>query len=166
MSHRRLRQHPLSHLEFTSRIRKRAQYEAFEFSLVPEGLLVRNESYADPENHEYRVTVEDGVPVACTCPADARFEGACKHRVAVAIRRPLLEIVSRARAVADGGYSWLPTGTLQRDSRVDPDDNSSPTAPTDPSTCETCESLDSLPCGECFRPRSRAEAYPDDQHSP
>ena len=80
--------HPLVSLDFSPRVRKRAEYEAFTFSLVPNGVLVRNESYADPANHEYAVQVTDGVPVACDCPADANFAEACKHRVAVAMRRP------------------------------------------------------------------------------
>jgi hypothetical protein len=166
MSHRRLREHPLAHLEFTNRVRTRAQYEAFEFSLVPESLLVRNASCADPENHKYRVRVEKGVPVTCTCPADTRFEGACKHRVAFAIRRPLLEMVTRVRAVTGGGYSPSPTGPLQADSRVASHDQSAPNAPTRSSACETCESLGSLPCWECFGTRGRAEAHPNDQRSP
>jgi len=89
--------------EIPSRVLKRAQYEAFEFELLGSRVRVRNESYADPENHEYEVTVEDGVPMACTCPADARFDNPCKHRVAVAIRRPILEFVEEVQVVADGG---------------------------------------------------------------
>jgi hypothetical protein len=92
--------HPLARLEFSSRVRKRAQYEAFEFSLIPGGVRVRNGSYADPENHEYDVAIRDGVPVACTCPADAHFHGACKHRVAVAMRRAVLDAAIRMQAVS------------------------------------------------------------------
>ncbi len=83
--------HVLSQLTFTSRVAKRAQYEALEFTIVPEGVLVRNASHANPAEHEYLVTVRDGVPVACECPADDRYDGACKHRVGVAIRTPILQ---------------------------------------------------------------------------
>jgi len=86
--------------EIPNRVLKRAQYEAFEFELLGSRVRVRNESYADPENHEYEVTVEDGVPMKCTCPADTRFDNPCKHRVGVAIRRPILEFVEEVQAVS------------------------------------------------------------------
>ncbi|WP_142859839.1 SWIM zinc finger family protein [Salinigranum halophilum] len=158
--------HPLAQLEFSSRVRKRAQYEAFEFTLVPEGVSVRNRSYADPENHEYTVTVRSGVPLSCTCPADERFAGACKHRVAVAMRHVLLETVRRMQAVTDGGQPadmdtqsdgshspTLPSADIKQyelapgDGQVDPhriDDDSE-----DPCDCDGV--LDDPPCWECFR---------------
>jgi len=76
----------LDSLEPTNRVLKRAQYEAFEFSLLDGDVRVRNESHQNPADHEYRVTVVDGVPETCECPADTVSDGACKHRVAVAIR--------------------------------------------------------------------------------
>jgi hypothetical protein len=99
------RTHPLTTLEFSQRVRKRAEYEALTFSLVPDGVLVRNESYADPANHEYIVQVRDGIPIVCDCPADVNFAGACKHRVAVAMRRPILDAVGRMYAVSTGRIS-------------------------------------------------------------
>jgi hypothetical protein len=108
MDSKKRTQHPLAQLSFSSRVRKRAQYEAYEFALVSDGIRVRNASYADPENHEYTVTVRDGIPVGCSCPADARFEGACKHRVAVAIRRPLLNALN-ARSITDDGQPTADT---------------------------------------------------------
>lgn len=92
----------LRQLDATTRVLKRAQYECFEFSLASDGIQVRNASYADPENHEYTVRVHDGVPTTCTCPADARYDGACKHRVAVAIRGPVLAAAIDATIAADG----------------------------------------------------------------
>ncbi|MFB6202554.1 MAG: SWIM zinc finger family protein [Halorhabdus sp.] len=86
--------HPLARLEFSRRVAKRAQYEAFEFTVTPAGARVRNCSHANPDAHEYLVTVQDGVPIACTCPADEHYDGACKHRVAVAIREPVLGSVT------------------------------------------------------------------------
>jgi len=82
---------PLAQLEYTTYVLRRAQYEAFAFSLTDEGILVRNESHANPGEHEYHVTVDDGLPVSCQCPADERFDHACKHRVAIAIRPTILE---------------------------------------------------------------------------
>lgn len=132
--------HPLSRLSYSNRVAKRAQYEAFEFSLSADGVTVRNCSHADPTNHEYQVTVTDGVPSACTCPADSRFEGACKHRVAVAIRRPLIEAAT-TRVATDGGVSNA-TDDATRIERTEvvrnPDD-----------TCDDC--LDAFPCWECGR---------------
>lgn len=78
------------------RILKRAQYEALVFSWLDGDVQVRNESHADPDNHEYVVRVEGGEPVACTCPADTQYDYPCKHRVALAIRRPVLEFVVRS----------------------------------------------------------------------
>ena len=95
--------HPLFQLEFTRRTAKRAQYEAFEYTLTPTGVRVRNCSHANPDEHEYLVTVENGIPTACECPASQYYEGACKHQVAVAIRRPLVQALSDQQLVTDGG---------------------------------------------------------------
>lgn len=92
---------PLARLDPADRVLNRAQYEAFAFSLLEGDIRVRNESYPEPGNHEYRVAVVDGLPVSCECPADAKFEGPCKHRVAVAIRPALLELATSMQAVAD-----------------------------------------------------------------
>lgn len=83
-------------LQFDAPTAKRAQWEAFEFTLEAPGILrVANGSYGDDAaEHTYRVNVEGGVPVACECPADTHHEGACKHRVAVAIRKPVLDAAS------------------------------------------------------------------------
>lgn len=83
--------HVLERLDPSSTVLKRAQYEAFSFTLYEGDVLVRNESHAEPMNHEYRVTVQDGVPATCECPADRYHSGPCKHRVAVAIRTPVLD---------------------------------------------------------------------------
>ena len=159
MASNRHHTHPLARLEFSSRVRKRAQYEAYEFTLTTDGVRVRNTSYADPENHEYHVAVEDGLPVACTCPADRKFEGACKHRVAVAIRRPVLDACVERQAVADGGQvgchgsehkSRIPA--FDRESRGDPEVDGAEDEP-----CEVCAGLGSLLCWECFRIRVRRD---------
>ena len=105
----------LSRLEFGDKTRKRALWEAFEYSVPAAGVVVvRNESYAEPDEHTHSVNVEAGVPVGCSCNADEYQPGACKHRVAVAITAPVLEAASASssesgadgdgkRAMADGG---------------------------------------------------------------
>ncbi|MFC6787123.1 SWIM zinc finger family protein [Halobaculum halobium] len=144
----------LRQLAPTTRVLKRAQYEAFEFSIRTDGIHVRNASYADPENHEYLVTLSEEIPAACTCPADARFDGACKHRVAVAIRSPVLAAardVSTTRVAADGGERGAVT---PRRSPVDTDsidEDDTPAGGGDVETPEDCEcdGLDGFPCWAC-----------------
>lgn len=80
-------------LDVPTRTLKRAQYEAFAFEWVDGDVRVRNESYADPTNHEYLVQIDAGRPIACSCPADAKYDNPCKHRVALSIRRPILQFV-------------------------------------------------------------------------
>jgi hypothetical protein len=107
---------------------KRAQYEAFEFELDAPGLvLVRNGSYDDASEHEYRVNVEHGVPTVCECPAFQYRNGACKHMVAVAIRLPVLVAASEyehdyenthtPEVATDGGV------ITERNTDTDSDDN-------------------------------------------
>ncbi|WP_310732959.1 SWIM zinc finger family protein [Halostella salina] len=135
---------PLARLDVTKRVVKRAQYEAFEFSIEDTGVRVRNGSHANPENHEYLVTVADGLPSDCECPANATYDGACKHRVAVAIRRPVLDAALDRQVAADGG-----TPRKQRNAA----DTSSVTAKnTEPPTdCDCDELTTEFPCWECVR---------------
>ena len=93
--------HPIERLEPTQRTLRRAQYEAFEFELTEQGVLVRNASHANPADHEYLVTIEDGLPHSCPCPADEHYQGACKHRVSVAIRTPVLEAARNAQRICE-----------------------------------------------------------------
>lgn len=90
----------LDRLDVSTRALKRAQYEAFDFRLTDGGVTVRNGSHANPDDHVYDVTVTDGVPTACTCPADDHYETACKHRLAVAIREPVLNAAIASVATA------------------------------------------------------------------
>ncbi|WP_114578478.1 SWIM zinc finger family protein [Saliphagus sp. LR7] len=101
--------HPLDRLETTERTLRRAQYEAFEFELVEQGVLVRNASHENPSKHEYLVRIDDGLPDSCTCPADEHHQGACKHRVAVAIRSHVLEPACDIQRVRD--HSARPVST-------------------------------------------------------
>jgi hypothetical protein len=125
----------LSHLTFTNRVAKRAQYEAFEFSLTTRGVRIRNTSHANPTDHEYLVTVRDGIPIACQCPADDRYDGACKHRVGVAIRTPLLQAPTDHSLVADGGTQ------IENKPEIYADDNNT----EQPTDCD-CDGLGGFPC--------------------
>ena len=128
----------LDRLAPTNRVLKRAQYEAFAFALLDGDVQVRNESHPEPDNHEYRVIIQGGVPVACECPADEAYDGPCKHRVAVAIRPRILEVVATMQLVADGGREV--------------DDHASSAEPEGqpPEGCD-CDDLCEFPCWECVR---------------
>ncbi|MFC7138479.1 SWIM zinc finger family protein [Halosimplex aquaticum] len=140
--------HPLEQLDFPTRAAKRAQYEAFEFVLTTEGILVRNCSHPDPSEHEYLVAIEGGLPTECECPADEHYESACKHRVAVAIRRPLLDAMAPASQpiVADGGRVESST-TLSDFEEVT--DRRGGTDDSDESGEDCDECIGEFPCWEC-----------------
>ncbi|WP_226479873.1 SWIM zinc finger family protein [Natrinema amylolyticum] len=137
---------PLSKLEFTRRTAKRAQYEAFEYTLTPTGVRVRNGSHAKPKEHEYVVTVTNGLPIACECPADDHYEGACKHRVAVAICRPILEAVTQQQLTTDGGR---PIESHERTAHSDLQANAENVAAKE--ECDCPETGEPFPCWNCVR---------------
>lgn len=112
-------------------------YEAFEFSLLDGDVHVRNESHLDPSHHEYRVTVVDGDPAACECPADAADDGPCKHRVAVAIRPQILDIAVKMQAVTDGGLV------------TDDDHPADQSRDLNATQCD-CDELGDFPAGSAF----------------
>jgi len=133
--------HALTDLDPTNRVLKRAQYEAFAFSLLDGDVVVRNDSHPNPADHEYRVHIDDGVPVNCECPAD-EYEGPCKHRVAVAIRTRILELAVQMRDVANTG-------------RPDGEQIDTQAADSSPPQCD-CDSLPGdFPCWECVRTNRR-----------
>jgi SWIM zinc finger len=149
-------------LEFDASTSKRARYEAFDFELEAPGLVtVRNESHENADEHSYRVNVEDGVPVACECPSDTYHDGACKHRVAVAIREPVLKAASdyesgEEQEVATDG------GTTVVRSRV-----SEQRGESRPAECDCGPTFEDLPCWPCYRegfrtPSPHAEAETKD----
>lgn len=167
--------HPLTYLEFTTRVTKRAQYEAFEFSLHVEagGVLVRNESYADPEHHEYLVTVTDGLPTGCECPANERYEGACKHRVAVGIRPAICSTLARCDrdvpepVIADGGPQTTtskPSQESERATETEKGREMEREANTDEpdDDCACADLTAGFPCWECYR-TGRREFSEDSQ---
>ena len=114
---------------------KRAQWESFSFELEAPGLIrVINGSHENPEEHSYRVNVENGEPVACECKSFQYNDGPCKHAVAVAIREPVLQ-AAQSVPVTDGGEV---TDTCQNGE-------------------EGCQGPhgDKLPCFECYQEASR-----------
>lgn len=142
--------HPLQVLTFSTRVAKRAQYERFDIRPVGSGFQIRNESHANPADHEYFVRMDGSVPQACTCPADERFDGACKHRVAIAIRRPKGNQTRRNSQVrahlrGDGGSS-LDSDTGEGS----PTDGTNRL--TDDSNADECEEcLPEFPCWDCYQ---------------
>lgn len=133
-------EHVLAKLDVSNRFLKRAQYEAFSFRVLEEGVLVRNESYSDPDSHEYLVTMADGIPIRCSCPADRNYDSACKHRLAVAIREPVLAAardMEPSQVVADGG-------TQTAGSPVSEDEEEPP------EWCDCAGLSDDFPCWECY----------------
>jgi len=142
-----------------TRTLKRAQYEAFEFSLDAPGIVrVKNRSYDDADDHTYRVNVEDGVPVACECPAFQYRDGPCKHQLAIAVRKPVLDAATARetpKAVTDGGVRGA------RPSVTDATTHDTETQ-TRPDDCQCSPSFEELPCWPCYRdgfetPASREE---------
>jgi len=152
---------PLTQLQTTSRVIKRAQYEAFEFTIEGDGVLVRNASHANPDEHEYVVAIENGLPTECECPADANYDGACKHRVAVAIRRPILDAAVDRQIVADGGErvsageedSAAPSAKLSSTSSAEEGVSSDTLddTTTNADSCDCDELPEEFPCWECVR---------------
>ena len=128
----------LERLSPKNRVLKRAQYEAFAFSLYDGDVLVRNESHLNPADHEYRVTVVDGIPRTCECPADERFDGPCKHRTAIAIRPKILNVATQMQLVADGGVRTEKTSFESEDD-------------TELPQCDCQHLNDDFPCWECVK---------------
>ena len=75
--------------------RKRARWEHMRLTACPGTgrVTVCNLSYGVHEraDHTYTVTDERGQPTDCTCPAAKYQSGACKHVVAVAADRAVLD---------------------------------------------------------------------------
>jgi len=98
----------LDSLEFTEKTGKRAVYESFEFTPHAGYVEVENASHGDEsDEHTYRVDVVDGRPVRCSCPADTYHDGACKHRVGLALAEPVIDAATPGgdgvEVATDGG---------------------------------------------------------------
>jgi DNA-directed RNA polymerase subunit M/transcription elongation factor TFIIS len=90
---------------------RRAEWEGFEFRVpVPGSVRVENVSYGEESNeHVYVVSVENGIPFDCTCPAWEYHnpEGGCKHMKAVENRPAVTHAASMTtngqEVATDGG---------------------------------------------------------------
>jgi hypothetical protein len=114
-------------------VKKRAQLEALEFRVLGDGdVEVVNTSHDDRDEHTFIVHVESRIPSDCECPAWEYQPCACKHVVAVANRKLVLEAVSGEQPVrADGGV------TLEEFATTDDDEDG------------CCDDSD-FPCFECY----------------
>jgi hypothetical protein len=131
--------------EPSEKVQKRAQWESFAFAVVePRTVRVENHSYGKDavDDHTYRIEIEHGSAVACSCPADEHHPGPCKHRTAVEQNTPVLPAASGV--VADGGVIEADDATLQEDS-ADGDTDERP----DDCECEPWMDSVDLPCFEC-----------------
>ncbi|WP_323675262.1 SWIM zinc finger family protein [Halorubellus sp. PRR65] len=150
----------VEHLTFTALTRKRAEWEAWEFTVVgPYQVKVTNASYGYlSEEHAYVVGVEERegvvVPAECACPADVHGDKACKHRVA---------------AATVAGPTVLNAAVDFENPAPDPDALASATTAADLLTlrggvpddaqseeCPECAGLSSMPCWACVRDGKRS----------
>ena len=139
-------------LEFDASTRKRAQFETFDFELEAPGLVtVRNESHENADEHSYRVNVENSIPAACECPSDTYHKGACKHRIAVAIREPVLEAASEYER-AEAGEVMTDGGTAVDRSAGGEHGCEASERPAD---CDCLPTFEDLPCWPCYREEFR-----------
>lgn len=79
--------------EYSDRVARRAEWEAFEYELGGPGCLkIINHSHGSENaaDHTYIVQVEAGKTTECTCPADEYRSGPCKHRVSIEGNEALL----------------------------------------------------------------------------
>ena len=136
------RAHPVDDLETTNRSITRAKTESFAFRLHDGDILAQPQTCEGASNQEHRVVIDGGVPVDCTCPAEAQYAPACKHRVAVAVRDGVLEAAVRMQVATDGGTASVDAVDDQPEPVEDPER---------PEECD-CEALrDGVPCWPCYR---------------
>jgi hypothetical protein len=155
----------VEYLSFDEKTAKRAEWEAFEFTIVgPHLVEVANASYGfEKDDHTYTVgvAVREGVafPAECECPADIHRDQDCKHKVALAtVGGPVIleasanyptESESSGRSNvppfldklrADGGAATAGAGG----------DSISPYEAS-PDDCDCAELSDGFPCWPCVR---------------
>lgn len=157
----------LEHLDFSSRTRKRAEWEAFEFAVVgPYQVRVTNASYGkDKHEHAYVVGIEDRdgvlVPAECECPADIHGDRDCKHRLSIVIRGGSLIMSAAAAYEPPTGTGATPKVETVAD-KLRPDGGALPgpvpVEPPEPTPADDkgcwCEAHD-MPCFDCYRDGSR-----------
>ena len=126
---------------------KRARWEHLRLAACPgtRRVNVCNLSYGVHEkaDHTYTVTVERGQPTDCTCPAAEYQSGPCKHVVAVAADRAVLDEAMHGDSDSVRQYTEAEADANQpvaTDGGRDPDHR-----------CEQCgrEGVESYVCDEC-----------------
>ena len=162
-------------LNFGSKTRKRATWEAWEFSIeAPHLVRVTNASYGvKKDDHSYLVGVEDGdgllVPSECECPADKyNEEYDCKHKVALAtVGGPVVLEASVNCPTPSGNPERSNASTLSDKLRADGgattegvSKKSKSLDGAEPDECDCAELSDDFPCWPCVRDDYRA--LPDD----
>ena len=128
---------------------KRARWEHLRLAACPGArhVNVTNYSYgvqaARSGEHTYTVSIgPDGLPTGCTCPAAKYQSGPCKHVVAVAADRAVLD------EAMHGGSEPSTDADADANQAIATDGG----APVDePETCEQCgrEGVESYVCDEC-----------------
>ena len=126
---------------------KRARWEHLRLAACPGARHVNITNYshgvqaARSGEHTYTVSIaQDGLPTGCTCPADKYQPGPCKHAVACAADREVLD-----EAMHDGS---APSTDADANQPVATDGG---VTVGDPETCEQCgrEGVESYVCDEC-----------------
>jgi hypothetical protein len=154
-------------LECDDRVLSRAEWEAFDYTLLGEGQVeVANNSYADDEvwDHTYIVEVEDGECIRCSCPYADYHDGLCKHQVSIILRKPVLEAATESEEKRlDTSAEFSPntdtsdptTETVTGAELIKPD-GGVPATDAEPETClngqEGCPGPDGegLECFACY----------------
>ena len=126
---------------------KRARWEHLRLTACPGARRVNITNYshgvkaAQTGEHTYTVAIgPDGLPTECTCPADEYQPGPCKHAVACAADREVLD------EAMHGGSEPSTDANANQAVATDGGD------PVDqPETCEQCgrEGVESYVCDEC-----------------
>jgi hypothetical protein len=154
---------------------KRAQWEAFAFTVCPNGVVnVTNASYGpDATGHTYSVRLDtttddaDGVPVSCSCPHHQHRDASCKHRVAVAITEPVRIAATHAGRDADVASAEGAETDAHADPRVLTDGGREPGQTTFTGAWHPAqETLDASAANDAGgTPAGDADCTPDDDRS-
>lgn len=112
---------PLADYAISETTVKRAYWENLQVAPCPDANHLNVCNYSHPieekQDHTHTVTIENGMPVACTCAAFEYNEGLCKHCLACAADADAIEIADTsehaAKVVTDGGTTD-PLGDVDR----------------------------------------------------
>jgi hypothetical protein len=126
---------PLADYAMSETTVKRARWENLQVAPCEDTnhLNVCNYSHpiAEKADHTHTVTVDNGMPVECTCAAFTYNEGLCKHCLAVAADPAAMDTAeaepeqtdandtTAEKAVTDGGTTTDPLGDIERTGSCD-----------------------------------------------